>query len=283
MGFKPRMSPDDWAVKLGKEDAQSALDSGDYGYHKMETGLSTLGLIDDYWSTHEENAEVWFGLSAKTALGRSYRKAFRGRIAELNKKPSLDGENDVIKKISDGVRKADGLYNCYDYSLHIPAEIAGMKSITTVWLRKMRFADEDVETIFTFPNVKIANLDENRIKKVSANIANWKSVKDISIGMNPLKDISALCGLGSLEILRLGHNRSLASLPAAIGSLRALRYLDLAETKLVQKTLPTEFAELTSLTHIRVSDNCPKEFRSEIRASHPKVKFVSEYDHDFTP
>ena len=161
------MSPDDWAVKLGKEDAQSALDSGDYGYHKMETGLSTLGLIDDYWSTHEENAEVWFGLSAKTALGRSYRKAFRGRIAELNKKPSLDGENDVIKKISDGVRKADGLYNCYDYSLHIPAEIAGMKSITTVWLRKMRFADEDVETIFTFPNVKIANLDENRIKKVS--------------------------------------------------------------------------------------------------------------------
>lgn len=283
MGFKPRRPPSDWAATLGTQDAQSALDSGDYGYHKMETGLSTLRLIDDYWSFHESKAIARFGLSAKNELARVYRKAFRARIADSSRQPSLAGETDVFKKISYGVEKNSGLYSCSDYSTTIPPEIAGMKSITRVWFRKMRFTDEEVETMYTFPNVEIAGLDENRMKTVSANIVNWTSVRDISIGMNPLKNIDALCGLESLEILRLGYNRSLASLPATIGRLTSLRYLDLAETKLVKRTLPREFGNLVSLTHVRVSRDCPEAFRSAIKAAHPNVTFVSEYKHDFTP
>lgn len=275
------MSANDWAVELGKADAQSALDSGDYGYHEMETGLSTLRLIDDYWSVHEEKAKS-FALSSKTELALSYRKAFRSCIAELTQIPSLDGETDIRKKITDNIKKNDGLYSCHEYSQAIPSEIAGAKSITRVWLSKMRFTDQEVETIFTFPNVQIANLNGNRIKKVSARIANWKVVKDISIGMNPLRDIDSLCGLQSLEILRLAHNRSFAALPAKIGNLHSLRYLDLAETKMVQRNLPKEFSKLTSLTHVRVSGDCSGSFRAEIKASHPKITFVSPYDHDFT-
>ena len=103
-----------------------------------------------------------------------------------------------------------------------------------------------------FKNLEILSASNNNIKTINIDdLASFKSLKYLNLNYNPIKDISSLMNLTTLETLNLGGT-NVNRLPKTIEKLEKLTVLDLFDTKI--KELPNELLNLKNLKEISLSD-----------------------------
>ncbi len=244
---------------LGARQAQSALDSGDYGYYASNKGMSTLTLIDDYWSAAvlKLPAASRNDKALLTKLAKEYRRGWREHLKAAKNPPPAAWQVEKNGRLDLG--KLD----------KIPREIRGLKSVREISLYGRQSAALD-PVVFTLPNVESAYLQRNKLEVAPKGLLQWKRLEKLLLGENPLENIDVLCEIPTLEYLDLSMTK-LRQLPADIGALSKLRELDLFHNKLTSYGLPPSFAQLKALRKIRLPPRAEPAFVQSIKSLLPRV------------
>lgn len=251
------------ARTAGAKDARSSLDSGDYGYHASTKGLSTLTLIDDMWSFAKDKVIGRAKIDARvvTALAKEYRKSWRAAI---------DAERHPPKPATWTIER--GRLDLQSLG-KVPSDIEGLTIVRELSLYGMRLPKLP-PVVFSLPNVATAYLQRNKLTKIPSSIDQWKKLRVLHLGDNPLVDADAICALTGLRALDLSGSK-LKALPADIGELRNLEVIDLFQAKSSWKELPESFFQLKKLKSMRVPLNMGASVSAQLKAAKMKVRVVT--------
>lgn len=254
---------DSLAAEHGTRDARAALDSGDYGYHKTTKGLSTRQLVEDFWSFAKPKVFAKAKVDARSAAGarRAYGLAWAKVIDEAEHPAPV-----TSWKVENGrldLRKLG----------RVPPEIEGLENVTTLSLYGMKLS-QLAPVLFSLPNVEVAYLQNNKLTKAPAELQQWKRLRSLHLGGNPLVNADALADLSSLRALDLTGTK-LKTLPEAISALSRLEVLDLFQAKASWKHWPESFAKLQSLKVVRAPLDRREVILTALRSARINAKVVT--------
>ncbi|BDS11010.1 leucine-rich repeat domain-containing protein [Aureispira anguillae] len=138
--------------------------------------------------------------------------------------------------------------------LGIEHYISGTKNTYRNWaLLDQKALDQCFLPLSCFPNIKTADLSNNRLATIPNPVLNWSQLKKMDLAHNALKDISSIVAkYPHLEELHLSNNQ-LTALPKDISKLKKLKRLTLSNN-LFDK-VPEEIGHLFSLEELKF-DSC---------------------------
>lgn len=179
-----------------------------------------------------------------------YHHANQIESLDVSENPSISIPLDFIQACT-RLTEIKYVNNC---SRQFPVNLTRAVNLTHLDLSNNLLVDIDDVDFSCFPNLKVLDMQGNRLNSLPDGIAQLKSLTVLNLSSNNITELNPnLCTITSLKELDLSFNR-ITALPKTIGELKKLEKL-LITNNYLTKTLPATFKDLIALTELDVRYN----------------------------